>query len=84
MVMIRRFVSLLFILVIGTVSVAATEPQASESYDYRVLATTKTSTMQKELSDAGEAGFQFVGVTVSKTAFGGKEVVSILRKRISQ
>jgi hypothetical protein len=49
-------------------------------YEYRVLATNKTSTMQKELQDAGTAGFKFVGVTISKTAFGGKEVVSILRK----
>ena len=36
--------------------------------------------MQKELDEAGNAGFEFVGVTVSETAFGGKEVVSILRK----
>jgi hypothetical protein len=53
-------------------------------YEYRLLATQKTSTMQKELQEAGDAGFKFVGVTVSKTAFGGKEVVSILRKQINQ
>ena len=29
------------------------------------------------------AGFKFVGVTVAKTAFGSKEVVSILRKEIA-
>jgi hypothetical protein len=51
-------------------------------YDYRLLATSKTSTMQKELQGSGDSGFKFVGVTVSKTAFGGKEVVSILRKQI--
>jgi len=51
-------------------------------YEYRLLATNKTSTMQKELQQAGEAGFKFVGVTVSKTMFGGKEVVSILRKEV--
>src|SRR5215467_877687 len=39
--------------------------------------------MQKELQEAGDAGFKFVGVTVAKTAFGGKEVVSILRKEIA-
>ena len=38
--------------------------------------------MQKELQEAGDAGFKFVGVTVSKTAFGGNEVVSVLRKEI--
>ena len=50
-------------------------------YEYQLLATQKTSTMQKELLEAGAAGFKFVGLTVSKTAFGGKEVVSILYKK---
>jgi len=49
-------------------------------YEYRLLATKKTSTMQKELQEAGSAGFEFVGVTVSDTAMGGSEVVSILRR----
>jgi hypothetical protein len=49
-------------------------------YQYKLLATSKTSTMQKELTEAGNDGFEFVGVTVSETAFGGREVVSILRK----
>ncbi len=48
-------------------------------FEYQLLATKKTSTMQKELSEAGAAGFQFVGVTVASTAFGGEEVVAILR-----
>ena len=38
--------------------------------------------MQRELQEAGEAGFKFVGVTVSKTRFGGREVVSILLKEV--
>lgn len=46
---------------------------------YQLLATSKTSTMQKELKEAGDAGFRLVGVTVAKTAMGGSEVVSILR-----
>lgn len=50
-------------------------------YEYRLLATNKTSTMQKELQEAGEQGFGFVGVTVSKTLVGGNEVVSILRRK---
>jgi hypothetical protein len=49
-------------------------------YQYRLLATSKTSTMQKELSEAGEAGFEVVGLTVSKTAFGGKELVAITQR----
>lgn len=50
------------------------------SYEYKLLATSKTSTMQKEISVEGKAGFALVGLTVSKTAFGGSEVVSILRR----
>ena len=47
---------------------------------YKVLATSKTSTMQKELQEAGSEGFEFLGVMLGKTAIGGSEVVSILRK----
>ncbi len=53
-------------------------------YEYKLLATKKTSTMQKELSETGEAGFEFVGLTVGSTAFGGAEVVSILRKQVDR
>jgi hypothetical protein len=49
-------------------------------WEYKLLATKKTSTMEKELNEAGAAGYQFVGVTVGDTALGGKEVVSILRR----
>ena len=51
-------------------------------YEYRLLATKKTSTMQKELAEAGEIGFEFVGLTVAKTLVGGDEVVAILRRRV--
>ena len=50
--------------------------------EYRLLATKKTSTMQKELSEAGEQGFEFVGMTVAKTLVGGDEVVAILRRKL--
>ncbi len=49
-------------------------------WEYKLLATKKTGTMQKELKEAGEQGFSFVGETVAETAFGGHEVVSILRR----
>lgn len=51
-------------------------------YEYRLLASKKTSTMQKELAEAGEAGFTFVGMTVAKTGIAGEEVVSILRRKV--
>lgn len=50
-------------------------------YDYRLLASKKTSTMQKELAEAGEQGYEFVGMTVAKTLVAGDEVVAILRRR---
>ena len=49
-------------------------------WEYKLLATKRTSTMDKELNEVGAAGFQFVGVTVGETAVGGKEVVCILRR----
>ena len=58
------------------------EAEQLELFEYRLLATNKTSTMQDELRQAGEAGFEFVGVTVASTMFGGNEVVSILRRGI--
>jgi len=51
-------------------------------YEYRLLATKKTSTLQKELTEAGEQGFGFVGLTVAKTLVGGDEVVAILRRKL--
>jgi hypothetical protein len=48
--------------------------------DYKLLATSRTSTMEKELRQAGEAGYQLLGITVAQTAIGGSEVVSILRR----
>lgn len=55
---------------------------APKRYHYKLLATSRTSTMQKELREAGEAGFAFLGMTVSKTAMGGAEVVCFLRKAV--
>ena len=47
---------------------------------YKLIATSKTSTMQKELAEAGGEGYQLLGMTVSKTALGGNEVLCILRR----
>lgn len=50
------------------------------TYEYRLQATSRTSTMQKELNEVGRDGFQFCGITVAETSFGGREVVSIMRR----
>jgi len=51
---------------------------------YKLLATTKTSTLDKELQQAGAAGYELVGMTVAKTALGGKELVAIMRRVAGQ
>ncbi len=48
--------------------------------EYKLVATSKTSTLEKELREAGAAGYQVLGMTVGKTAFGGKELVAIARR----
>lgn len=53
-------------------------------YEYRLLATKKTATMQKELSEAGDAGFEVVGMTVADTAMGGSELVTITRRALGR
>lgn len=52
-----------------------------EAYQYRLLATSKTSTMKRELQDAADAGYAYVGQTVFETMFSGREVVCILERQ---
>lgn len=49
-------------------------------WDYKLLATKKTSTMQKEIKEAAADGYQFVGFSTGSTFFGGNEVVTIMRR----
>jgi hypothetical protein len=56
------------------------EMGSGEKEEYQLLATTKTSTMQKEMNQAAAQGFLFCGITVAETAFGGKELVVIMRR----
>ncbi len=53
-------------------------------YEYRLLATSKTSTLQKELQQAADAGWQAVGQTVFSSAFGGQEAAAILQRNPDQ
>lgn len=53
---------------------------SSRRIEYKLLATNRTGTMQKELAEAGASGFQFLGLVVGKTALGGNELISILQK----
>jgi hypothetical protein len=62
------------------VVIVARSGDARPRYAYRLLATSKTSTMQKELQEAADAGFEYRGQTVFKSVFGGEEVVCILER----
>lgn len=53
-------------------------------WDYKLLATRKTSTMQKEVMEAAAEGYQFVGFSTGATFFGGNEVVTIMRRPRSE
>jgi hypothetical protein len=51
--------------IIGSVEVVVImerPPSAQKSYEYKLLATSRTSTLQKEVTEAQEAGFVIVGM----------------------
>ncbi len=52
----------------------------AKTYAYKLAATKRTKTMEKELNQSGQEGFCLMGLTVSETAFGGKELISILMR----
>ncbi len=64
----------------AVVAMVRLPPEDTASYEYKLLATNKTSTMQRELQRAAESGFEYKGQTVFETSFGGKEVVVILER----
>jgi hypothetical protein len=59
---------------------SASAQTAAPPVEYKVLATNKTSTMQKEMKEAGDAGYRFGGVMGGETSFGGSEVVVVMVK----
>jgi hypothetical protein len=71
----------LLLCMLCTLPLAAQE--APMRYGYRVLATSRTGTMEKEMNEAADAGFVFGGVMGGQTAFGGKEVLVIMKKNTS-
>lgn len=61
------------------VTLAAPSIVAAQS-DYRVVAANKTSTMQKEIKEAAEQGYDVVGMAVGETLMGGSELVTIMKR----
>jgi hypothetical protein len=68
------------LIVAGAAGVVAMRGRAADAIDYRVVATLRTGTMEKELNDAAGAGFRFSAVMGGDTAVGGKEVVAIVSR----
>jgi hypothetical protein len=58
------------------------EASAEQPYQYKLLATTRTGTMQKELNEAAAGGFRLLPRTMIAKAqlLGGIEIVMILEK----
>lgn len=55
--------------------------QAPDTYKYRLLATTRTSTMEKELNQAAQEGFRLLPRTITaKEGFLSNEIVSVLEQ----
>ena len=52
------------------------------TYQYKLLATTRTSTMERELNEAAEGGFRLLPKTMiaKPQTFGGTEIVMILER----
>ena len=53
--------------------------QAEQPDKYLLLATNRTGTMEEELNEAGARGYHFACTQGGETAFGGNEVVIIMR-----
>jgi hypothetical protein len=75
-----RSASILLTMAIVSLPGPEAAAQTASAVDHRVLATNKTSTMEKELNEAAEAGFRFQAVMGGESAFGGKEVVVIMSR----
>jgi hypothetical protein len=54
----------------------------SAPYKYRLLATTRTGTMERELNEAAEGGFRLITSTMiaKKQIIGGVEIVALLER----
>src|SRR5690242_3683883 len=74
MSLIPRFVPALAVALTLTTPMSSLA-QTSPTFEFRVLATNRTSTMEKELNEAAQAGYRFQAVMGGETAVGGKEVV---------
>ena len=70
--------------VVAMVAAAAlmsgSESLAQDDERFRLLATSRTGTMQEELNEAGAAGYRFRATQGGETAFGGNEAVVVMER----
>ena len=78
--MYRKFAFLACALVAGTFTLQAQQAPAppDSMYEYKLLSTSKTSTLQQEMSELAEAGFRFQSVVGGGTVLGGNEAVVVM------
>jgi hypothetical protein len=55
--------------------------RAELKYQYHLLVTTRITTMQKELEDAGQKGYQLLGLTAGRKLIGLNDIVAVMRRR---
>ena len=65
---------------IAGLAVSVGASAADSSIDYRVLATSKTSTMERELNEAAAAGYRFSKVMGGKVTNGGQVIVAMVKE----
>ncbi len=65
------------------VSLERNEREPSAAFEYQLLATSRTSTLERELETAASMGYELVGMAVGETSFGGDELVAITRRAIT-
>src|ERR1044071_4013463 len=64
----------------GISTESGARPAQGRQREFRLLATNKTSTMQKEMNEAAATGYHFEGTMGGDTSFGGSEVAVIMSK----
>lgn len=81
----RRTASFIAMLAFAAAALAPAIAAQQQEYEYKLLATNKTSTMQREMNVFSTEGYHFEGVMGGETSFGGSETVVIMgRPRAGQ
>ena len=75
----KTLTGLAIVLALLAFTLSATAQQAEQPDKYLLLATNRTGTMEDELNEAGDRGYRFAGTQGGETAFGGNEVVIIMK-----